>query len=309
MRHDHFHTVLQRPAQQQRVAVILAAAAVYGFFIPGVYQQGQFQPGQGRVERVTTRRARIHAHGGGKPFHGPCAGLARLLQGLDGILAIGVYRGNPFKIPGVLPVQAGGQFIGSVKRAQVRPTPAGLVIAVIESQQHEPALRWKPLPQGQQPGQETLICIIFCRAGCIQVEPQLGILQRMPETAQLRVDPGAATTVAGAQQVYMAVPNLIRAQTFEGLPYQFVIRQGLRQARRQAGIEQHGSTQATAHAQPAQQCKEITPVHGLFRGRGTVFHRILSPALDKLAQDQAQFEQQPYGHRQQHLGDDVRRGQ
>ena len=40
MRHDHFYAVFQGPAQQQRVAVILAAAAVYGFFIPGVGQQG-----------------------------------------------------------------------------------------------------------------------------------------------------------------------------------------------------------------------------------------------------------------------------
>ena len=57
----------------------------------------------------------------------------------------------------------------------------------------------------------------------------------------------------------MTVPDMVRPQAIEGRPCQFMIRQGLRQARGQAGVEQHGSAQATAYAHPAQQGEEMAP--------------------------------------------------
>jgi hypothetical protein len=209
VRDDDAHAGVQRPAQAQRVAQVLAEAD-HRLLVAGMRDQRQAQARQPGVEAVAAWAGRIDVLRRWQPFDGACPARYGGVEPVQRAWIVGVHRGHPFEVRCVLGRQCGQVLVAGVVGRHLAHRHARVVARPVEGEEHGlearghgPALRQQALDEAQVDAPGPVV-----DARGIDVDLAAHVLPRVPQAAHARVEPQPAARVAVAEDVHVRVPHL-----------------------------------------------------------------------------------------------------
>ena len=218
VRHDHLHPDLERPAQEQGVAVLLRPCDIDGLLLADVGEEHHVKLPHESVVGIDSLIRRIDAHGTWQPLDQTDAPLGPLPQRLQRIVAIGMHGDHWNERRRILACQPIDVIVRDMELGSLEVNRAVRTIMLIEGHQRvSPAL-------GRMPDEILKPLDVFgVRTGLdadarrAHVHGGSEVVHRMPPGSHARIHESARASRSKSKNVYVKVHQAGRIHISERL--------------------------------------------------------------------------------------------